>query len=150
MRTQTTLVIGALWAFAAAALAEPYVYPAHGQSSKRQAKDEAHCASWAKTKTGFDPTRPAPGAVAPSTQVTGSGARVAGALGGALIGGASGGSAGTGALIGAGVGGLTKRAMNHRDANRQNEANAQAYQAARAAYDQARAACLTGRGYSVR
>jgi hypothetical protein len=150
MRMQTTIAVGALWAFSVAAIAQPYVYPAKGQSSKRQARDEAECASWASRKTGFDPSRPPPTQVAPNTQVTGSGARVAGAVGGAIVGGASGGSAGTGALIGAGVGGLTKRALGHREANKQNQANAQAYQSARAAYDQARAACLTGRGYSVR
>jgi len=135
---------------AQAAASQTYVYPSRGQSSRQQSRDEHECSSWATRKTGFDPSRPAPTAVQPDTKVTGSGARVAGAAGGAIIGGATGGSAGTGALVGAALGGLTKRAMNHRDARRQNDAANQQHQAGLAAYAQARAACLTGRGYSVR
>lgn len=127
-----------------------YVYPARGQGAARQASDETECASWARRKTGFDPASSAPPPVAPDTKVTGSGARVAGAAGGALIAGVAGGNAGTGALVGAVGGGLTKRALAHREARRQNEAIAQQRGAGQAAFDQARAACLTGRGYTVR
>jgi len=135
---------------AQAAASETYVYPSRGQSSRQQARDEHECSSWAIRKTGFDPSRPPPATVQPDTKVTGSGARVAGAAGGAIIGGVAGGNAGTGALVGGALGGLTKRAMNHRDARRQNEAASQQHQAGMAAYAQARAACLTGRGYSVK
>ena len=142
-------VLGA-WGLAAAALAQEQVAPLHHQSPAQQSVDAAECAAWATQKTGFDPARPPPPTAQPNPQVTGSGARVAGAAGGAVIAGASGGNAGTGALVGAAAGGVLKRGANRREARRQNEANAQHYQAGLTAYHQARAACLGGRGYSVK
>jgi hypothetical protein len=145
------LLAATAWLAAVPAAAAPqYVYPAKGQSSATQARDEAQCSTWATQKSGFDPATPAAAPVTPDTKVTGSGARVAGAAGGAVIAGVSGGNAGTGALVGAVGGGLTKRALNHRSARKQNEAAASQRQAGLAAYEQARAACLSGRGYSVK
>jgi hypothetical protein len=151
MKTTSLLRAGvALWiGLAPAAYAAQYVYPAKGQSKSLQAHDEAHCSSWAIKKSGFDPATPPP-APAEAQRVTGSGARLIGAGGGAAVAGIAGGNAGTGALVGAAAGGIGKRVMNRRSANQQNETIAQHRAAGQAAYDNARAACLTGRGYSVR
>ncbi|MFL5297907.1 MAG: hypothetical protein ACJ798_16140 [Phenylobacterium sp.] len=140
---------------AAVALAVPswsatqYVYPARGQSAAKQTRDEGQCSTWATQQTGFDPARPPPAKVAADTKVTGSGARAVGAVGGAAIAGIAGGNAGTGALVGAATGGLVKRGRAHRAAGKENEANANAYAADRSRFDQARATCLKGRGYTV-
>jgi hypothetical protein len=142
------IALGA-WGLAGAALAQEHVAPLHHQTTAQQSVDEAECAAWATQKTGFDPSRPPPPTAQPN-QVTGSGARVAGAAGGAVIAGASGGNAGTGALVGAAAGGVLKRGANRREARRVNDANAQHYQAGLTAYHQARASCLGGRGYSVK
>jgi hypothetical protein len=149
MSLRPLFAIGA-WGLAAAALAQEHVAPLHHQSTAQQSVDEAECAAWATQKTGFDPSRPPPPAAQPNPRVTGSGARVAGAAGGAVVAGAAGGDAGTGALVGAAAGGILKRGANRREARRANEANAQHYQAGLTAYHQARAACLGGRGYSVK
>jgi len=91
----------------------------------------------------------APAKVSGETRVTGSGARAVGAVGGAAVAGISGGHAGAGALVGAATGGIVKRVRAHREAGNINEANANAYNAGRARFDQARVACLKGRGYTV-
>jgi hypothetical protein len=154
MKTPIKCGTAVVWAlavlsWAACAAAAQSVYPAQGQSVGLQAHDEAECSSWAVQQSGFDPSTPPPPSVAPNSQVTGSGARVAGAAGGAAIG-AVAGNAGAGALAGAAAGGLIRRAKNRAAADQANALNAQRYQASRSGYDQARAACLTGRGYSVR
>ena len=138
------------WLAAAPVIAQPYVYPARGQSSSRQTRDEADCYVWATNKTGFDPARPAPAPVSGDTKVTGSGARLAGAGVGAVVSGATGGSAGTGAVIGAAAGGVTRRIRARNAAEKQNAQMAADRQARQGGWDQARTACLTGRGYSVR
>lgn len=127
-----------------------YAYPAKGQSAATQAKDEAACSKWATGKTGYDPARPPPVAVAQPAPVTGSGARVRGAAGGAAIGAISGGDVGDAAVAGAVVGGVRRRAANRRAADAQNQAGAQQAQAANASYVQARSSCLSGRGYSIK
>ncbi len=65
------------WLAATSADAAQYVYPAKGQSSSRQAKDERECYAWATKQTGFDPAAPAPPPVSGDTQVTGSAAPLA-------------------------------------------------------------------------
>ncbi len=121
--------------------AHPYVYPAKGQSTEQQQKDEWECHQWAVQQTGFDPSQPVEQSV-PRHSAMGGAAR--GAAVGA-VGGAIGGNAGEGAAIGAAVGGL---ATVMRD-RRANEAQQQAYSGASANYDRAYGACLTGRGYTV-
>jgi hypothetical protein len=151
IRTTRVLLLGlAGWLAAAPVDARQYVYPSRGQSSARQARDESECYVWATKQTGFDPAKPAPAPVSPDTKVTGSGARVVGGAVGAVISGASGGSAGTGALIGAAGGGLTRRLRGHRAADAENERLAAEQRARQTAFDQARTACLSGRGYSVK
>ncbi|MGB5292654.1 MAG: hypothetical protein WBN41_14515, partial [Lysobacterales bacterium] len=44
------------------------VYPAGGQSAEQQSQDEGACLSWAKERTGFDPTAPMQATSAPPPQ----------------------------------------------------------------------------------
>ena len=105
------------------------------------ADDHADCARIATQQTGYNPAAPPPPAQA-SMQVAGSGARARGAAAGAIIGGASGGDAGAGAAAGAVAGGVAQRSRNRRGARAHNEANA----SQQAAYNQALASCMAGRG----
>ena len=133
--------------------AQQFVYPAKGQSPQQQKKDEAECHQWAVGQTGVDPTKPQQQAAAPAqpTTPTGTtpGAGVRGAARGAVIGGIAG-DAGAGAAAGAVAG----RGQSRRDnRNQQQQAAAQQQQAQssqNAAYSKARAACLEGRGYTVK
>lgn len=144
-RTTSAGLAGALCLMLPAVLnAAPQVpYPAKGQSAERQARDESECATWATQQTGFNPAIPPP---PQQTQVTGSGARVKGAAAGAVVGGISGGDAGEAALAGAVVGGVVQRNRNRR-ANAQQQG---AVNAGQAAFAQARSACLSGRGYTMK
>jgi hypothetical protein len=131
--------------------AQQYAYPAKGQSADQQKKDESSCNTWAAQQSGFDPAKPAPAAApAQPPPVTGSGARARGAAAGAIIGGASGGDAGNAALAGAAVGGMAQRGANRRAAAGQQQAADQQQAAGADAYTKARAACLEGRGYTVK
>src|SRR5262245_452224 len=124
--------------------AQPYVYPAKGQSKEQQDKDQYECYQWAKQQSGFDPSSPPPSGAPPRQgEVVGGAARGA-AIG--AVGGAIGGNAGKGAAIGAGVGGaagVVRRRQNAR-------AHQQQYAANRSGYDRAFAACMSGRGYTVK
>lgn len=168
----TTIVVLAC-AFCAAggtgvALAAPIVYPAKGQSAELQQKDQGECHSWAVTTTGVDPAQLA--AQAPvqvssaDTDASGGGERLRGtargALGGAAIGaiaGDAGKGAGVGAVVGLMAGGRQAR-HNEAQAKKQAEANRQAAinrqnaerQDSLNTYNRAIAACLEGRGYSVK
>lgn len=130
--------------------AAQYAYPARGQGPKTQAKDEAECSRWATGKTGYDPARPPSVAPATPAPVTGSGARLRGAAGGAAIGAISGGDVGEAAATGAVIGGVRRRVANRRAADAQNQASAQYVQAGQDSYLQARGACLSGRGYTLK
>ena len=134
--------------------ADPIIYPAKGQSNDQLEADKYQCYGWAKNNSGFDPMHAAqPGqAQAPSS----GGGAVGGAARGAAMGAAIGaiaGDAGKGAAIGAASGGMGG-AMRRRGASRQQaQATQQAqqqYNAAKAGYDKAFAACLEGRGYTVK
>lgn len=128
------------------------VYPAKGQSTEQQQKDEGECHVWAVQQSGFDPANA--GAVqAGQAPTTGA---VRGAARGAAVGaiaGAIGGNAGKGAAIGAGVGGaggaIRRRGQEQAAAQEQQAAQA-AQDQARAGYQRARAACLESRGYTVK
>src|SRR5262245_25804708 len=89
---------------ASVAAAEPVAYPAKGQSSDQQNRDEYECHQWAQKETGVDPVAVAEQAT--STAKSGSGGKpgIGGAVGGAGLGalrGAAEGDAGGGALHGA-------------------------------------------------
>jgi len=137
----------------AAATAQPIVYPAKGQNQGQQEQDQFSCYSWAKQQTGFDPT------VAPQTTAAPPPARggvVPGAAKGATIGaigGAIGGNAGKGAAIGATTGavfgGMRRAQSEQQRAAYAQQQNAQ-YEQARSSYNRAFAACMEGRGYTVK
>ena len=141
-----------------------FVYREKRQSPQQQKQDEYECHNWAIQQTGYDPTNPPrqqAGAPPPSGSAepeAGSGARgaVRGAVVGGLIGGI-GGRGGEGAAAGAVVGGIAARRSSRREAEQRQQYEQQQYQqqqqAANAAgpqaYQRARTACLSGRGYTV-
>jgi OmpA family protein len=133
---------------------QPIAYPAKGQSAAQEDKDTGECQVWAKKKTGVDPVAVAqqPAAPPPGPAV-GGGERVQGAArgaaGGAVIG-AIAGDAGKGAATGAAVGTM---AGGHRarknQAAKQQSAEAQK-QSKINTYNRAFAACMEGRGYTMK
>ena len=140
-----------------------FVYPAKGQSKDQTEKDKYACYQFAKDQTGFDPmARPTTSTPRPAkekkTWGTGQGA-IGGALLGAGVGAIAGGGDGaaTGALIG-GVGGGAMGHMRRSDQQARDEARQRdweqretsRYATGRNNYDRAYAACLEGRGYTVR
>ncbi len=136
------------------AAAQQYVYPANGQSPEQQKSDEAACYSWAVGQTGFDPAKPPPAAPAakPPTTATGTtpGAGVRGAARGAVVGEIVGGDAGAGAAAGAVAARGQSRRQNAAAAQQGQQQQQAATQQQQAAFAKARAACLEGRGYSVK
>jgi YMGG-like Gly-zipper len=165
----------AIAAFSGIAVAENLViYPAKGQSAEQQSKDELECQGWAKQNTGVDPlalaseaAQPPPVSAAPADTSRPGGQRVKGAARGAVGGAAIGaiaGDAGKGAAIGAVggtmAGGARKRREGREAATTQQSAQADAQQQAAAhsaevqqklaTFNKAYAACLEGKGYSVK
>jgi hypothetical protein len=153
IRTLSILALAATMVSTAGA--QQYVYPAKGQSPEQQKSDEAACHTWAVQQTGFDPAQPAaaaPVAPPPGTTATGTtaGAGARGAVRGAVVGEAVGGDARTGAAVGAVAARGQSRRQNmaaSQQAQQQQQASSQQGQAA---YGNARAACLGGRGYTVK
>jgi OmpA family protein len=142
-----------LFAVNTAVVAEPYVYPAKGQSNQQMEKDKYQCYGWAKQQSGYDPMNPpvqSSGYASSGGSVVGGAAR--GAAGGAIIG-AIAGNAGKGAAIGAGVGGVSRGLRNRRGRNEAEQytqqQSAQISQL-RNEYGRAYSVCLEGRGYSVK
>jgi hypothetical protein len=150
----------ALWALAlivalvGEAGAQQYVYPAKGQSPQQQKSDEAACYTWAVQQTGFDPAKAPPpqAAAAPPTTATGTtpGAGVRGAARGAVVGEVVGGDAGAGAAAGAAAARGQSRRQNAAAAQQGQQQAQAATSQQQAAFAKARAACLEGRGYSVK
>lgn len=104
-----------------------YSYPTRGQAPDQISRDRAECMLWAKDVTGFDPAASAGiGAI-----MGGLGGAVLGALGGLIFG-----EAGRGAAIGALGGGVGGGIYN--------------YSKDKEGYERAYAACMQGRGYTVR
>jgi hypothetical protein len=130
-----------------------YIYPAKGQTPEQQEQDKYSCYGFAKAQTGFDPMA-APTATAPAPEKKGGvvkGAAV-GALGGAAVGAVSGDAskgAGYGAAAGAVIGGVRKR-QSEKEQEQYQQQQTQTYQAQRDGYNRAYAACLEGRGYTVK
>ncbi|WP_322044732.1 YMGG-like glycine zipper-containing protein [Paraburkholderia sp. J67] len=148
-----TVVAVAPWAASPVFAQQPVVYPEKGQTPQHQQADEGACYSWAKQHTGIDPAV----AASPPPQVQAqNGQRVRGAAAGAAMGaaaGAIGGDAGHGAAVGAAAGtmagGVAHRQQRRAAANENAQIQASQQQAL-ATYNQAWAACMQGRGYSVR
>ncbi len=114
-----------------------YVFPADGQTTDQQSKDEAECYNWAVSNTGSDPfdlqkqneqaQAQAEQQVAQTQAATqGAGAKgaVKGAAAGALIGEVTGGDAGDSAVMGAAAVGIASR-RRARSANKQAQQQAE-------------------------
>jgi len=139
---------------------ELMIYPAKGQSEKQQEKDKFECYGFAKSQSGFDPMALPTASTAPPPKEAPQGGvgrgAVGGGLGGALIG-AIAGDTKKGAAIGAVGGGLLggARSSEQRRREEQNsqqweQRETQQYSQNRNNYNRAYAACLEGRGYTVR
>ena len=117
----------------------PFVYPQKGQSQAQQDQDRGACERWAQSQTGITPGAPQPSGPNPRRTVGGA---ARGAAVGAAVGGIAG-DAGKGAGAGAVVGGVAgrRRGMQEREA---------AAAATQDTYFRAFAACMEGRGYTVR
>jgi hypothetical protein len=144
---------------------EVYFYPAKGQSPVQQERDRYECYLWARAQTGFDPSSPS---LAPHQRLiiepappSGEGV-AAGAAAGALIGAivSHPRQSGEGALVGAITGAMIGAASESAAQAEADRAQAQVdrIEAERVAaverqaerYRRAMAACLQGRGYTVR
>jgi hypothetical protein len=139
---------------------ELYVFPNKGQSQDQIEQDKYQCYTWAKRQTGFDPMQK-PQATTPPPQGAGTSASpLGGAARGALVGvtaGAIAGDAGKGAAIGAASGALIGGMRRREYARRQYQAEQQwaqeqaaQYTHRRNEYNRAYAACLEGKGYTVK
>lgn len=138
------------------AMAEMMIFPAQGQSAEQTEKDKFACYSWAKQQSGFDPmAAPKTSTPAPSQEKK-SGGVVRGGLGGAALGaiiGDSSKSAKRGAAAGGLIGGVRQRSANikteqkTKDWEQQEASN---YANNRSKYNRAYAACLEGKGYTVK
>src|SRR5687768_9441844 len=148
------------WALAVTAIlitdafAQQIVYPAKGQSADQQKSDEAACYSWAVEQTKFDPANPPAqqqAAKAPTTPSgTAPGAGVRGAARGAVVGEIVDDDAGTGAAAGATAARAQSRRQNKASAEQAKQQQQAGSQEQQATFGKARAACLEGRGYTVR
>ena len=138
---------------------DPIVFPAKGQSQDQIEQDKFQCYNWAKKETGFDPMK-VPTATSPPPQQQ---ARRGGAVRGAAVGAGAGAiiksgdsrsrGARRGAAAGALVGGARTQSQMRRDEQaRQQWEQEQAAQYAhnRNTYNRAYAACMEGRGYTVK
>ena len=140
------------------ALAQEFiVYPAKGQSQEQMEKDKFECYSWAKGQTGFDPMEmPTATSAPPPKQAKSStaGGAVKGGVG-AIAGGSKGAKKGAaiGAVSGGVLGGVRSSSQQKQDEEarkRWEQEQVAAYAQKRNAYNRAYAACLEGRGYTVK
>lgn len=145
------------------------IYPAKGQKPEQQKKDEFECYQWAAQQSGFDPMQAAnttapvaapPAATSQSaTQQDATkprGGLLKGAGAGAAVGAIGGNDVGEAAVKGAVIGGVAQRSKRRgieaqKQAQQQSAPSAVAQpSSAQENYARARAACLEGRGYSVK
>jgi hypothetical protein len=170
MKTSSLALIGIVGCLiASAGNAGQFAYPAKGQDAATQAKDEADCSTWATQQTGLTPgkvTAPTGTPVETSAVISALGGLPSSSLGGsalpggaaALLGSGAGGS-GASSISGLAGGGLNG-AMGPlgsagqlggvaQAAGMANRVTAPLPTSGQADYAKARAACLTGRGYSV-
>ncbi len=127
-----------------------YVFPAKGQDQDTQDKDEYDCYKWAVEQSGIDPINP-PDVQADPNAGTGAviGTSARGAAAGAAVGAITG-SAGKGAAIGATLGAFGG-ARRRRAAEVGAEQQAAQQEAAMIdSFKKAFAACLEGKGYTVK
>jgi hypothetical protein len=134
----------------------PVIYPAKGQSQQKQEKDNYECYTWAKGQSGFDPMQAGSTPPPPPPPQGPTGERVKGAARGAAVGAVVGGiagDAGKGAAAGAAggtmIGGMKKRDKQAQQAQAQQQ-QASAVASKQNSYNRAFAACMEGRGYTVK
>jgi len=134
---------------------ELIIYPNQGQSKDQMEKDKYDCYQWAKKETGFDPMEVPKATEPPPKEEPKKGGLVRGAAGGAIIGGIIDGSDGAkkGAAAGGVVGGARRQSQKREQQQKEDqwaqEQGAQ-YSKKRNAYNRALAACLEGKGYTVK
>ncbi|MFV2089388.1 MAG: hypothetical protein ACC642_01920 [Pseudomonadales bacterium] len=157
MKTTVRLLPGLLLMISAGAFAasELMVYANQGQDAAQQEQDEYQCYWWGKGQSGFDPMAQPTATAPPPEQQAKRGGLLRGAARGAVVGGIVDGSSGakTGAAAGAALGGMRRIDQNRQQAKSQQQYEQQQaaqYEAGRSAYNRAYAACLEGRGYTVR
>ena len=135
-------VLGIAFAAGQVLAQQVFVYPQKGQSQQQQDIDTAECGRWAKQQSGVDPNAPKqPDQVGSNARGAVGGAAKGAALGAAV--GAIGGDAGKGAGAGAVVGGVAGRRKSKKDKQAAAAETTNTYQ-------RAFAACMDGRGYSVK
>ncbi len=162
------MVVAAMCIASAAMAQKPVIYPAKGQSSQQQSKDDSECYAWAKQTTGIDPAAiaqtPPPQTTTTTTTSTAGGQRVKGALrgaaGGAIIGEIANDDASEGAAIGAVVGTMAGGRQARQQQQQQAQQQAQQQQQQQQAQQQQQqkidtfyvsyGACMEGRGYTVK
>lgn len=154
MRIETWIAAVAFVAAGEAAWAQlPIVYPAKGQTVEQQTKDTSGCQSWAKQTTGIDPAAVAQTPPPAPPPAAGGGERVRGAARGAAGGAAIGAIAGD-AGKGAGAGAVAGTVAGGRQARQKKAGQQQAAQGEKQkqieTYNRAYAACMEGRGYTVK
>lgn len=155
MNQRTVWMLALTAALIGEAGAQQFVYPAKGQSPEQQKSDEAACYTWAVQQSGFDPAKPPPPQQAaqpqtgPSGVTPGAGAR--GAARGAVVGEIAGGdNTGTAAAAGAVAARGQSRRQNRASAQQAQQQQQAGSQQQQQAFGKARAACLEGRGYTVK
>ena len=134
---------------------ELMVYPNEGQDKEQQEQDEFQCYRWAREESSFDPMEVPTVTEAPPEQQAPKGGVGKGAARGAAVGLAVGRSSGAkkGAAAGALVGGMRRSDQVRQEGQSQaqwEQEQAQIYAQARNSYNRAYAACMEGRGYTVR
>jgi hypothetical protein len=153
-RTWIVIAIAQLALVGAATATEPVVYPAKGQSTEQQERDQFECHEWATKETGVDPVALAEQKLS-TTPAAEKKPGPGGAAGGAGLGAARGamdGDAAGGAARGFGIGRMISVMKAKRQLREQQSASASQGSAVHDqldTYDRAYAACLTGRGYTV-
>lgn len=136
------------------------IYPAQDQTQEQMDQDKFECYGWARDQTGFDPVQAPPASVSAPEEQSVAGGAARGALVGGLAGlaiGAIADDAGKGTAIGAigggVIGGLRRSNQNNQQqqaAQQQTQQQSASYADARDTYNRNYAACLEGRGYTVR
>jgi hypothetical protein len=139
---------------------KPVIFPNKGQTPQQQDTDNYQCYNWAKQNSGFDPMAPIqPTAPPPPAQAPKGGAvkgAAVGALGGAAIGSLSGNAgkgASAGAIAGGVIGGVKRKQQTKEIAVEQDQYAKQQeaiYNQKRDGYNRAFAACMEGKGYTVK
>lgn len=132
-----------------------YVYPAKGQDTDQQNKDESDCYTWAVQQSGIDPLNP-PKVEAQQVSKGPTGGAVRGAAGGAIRGAAIGaiaGDGGKGAKIGAAGGAMVGHRAGRVGRSMEQAGNDQAAAQQSAdnmnSFKKAYKTCLQGKGYTV-